>query len=331
MALPASGQITLNQVNVELGLSGTAQIGLGDSAVRGLFGVATGQITMSDGYGASSGYTVTVSSNVSNANLATIASSAGWNGSDALFFVINSGVYVYANASGVSSVGDGTPGLLVSGTFSNGVTIKNSGYIMGQGGGAGGPVGTPALKVTSSSTVVIENYSGAFIAGGGGAGYAVYGNAGGGAGGGLAGSAYGGGAGGSVGNSGGDGGAKPDSGYGRGGKQGGGGGGTTSQNWPVWISGGGGGGRIVASTSQAVAGKNGGYGGSGGSVGQNTTGSEGSFGAPGGAGGGGFGAAGGNVSPLSGTGSGPSGGPAISGTHTKGTGSNWAGTVWGTS
>ena len=39
MALPASGQITLNQVNVELGLSGTAQIGMNDAAVRGLFGI----------------------------------------------------------------------------------------------------------------------------------------------------------------------------------------------------------------------------------------------------------------------------------------------------
>ena len=53
MALPASGQITLNQVNVELGLSGTAQIGMNDAAVRGLFGIASGEIEMSDGYGKS--------------------------------------------------------------------------------------------------------------------------------------------------------------------------------------------------------------------------------------------------------------------------------------
>jgi hypothetical protein len=53
MTLPASGQITLNQVNVELGNSGTAQIGLGDAAVRGLFGIASGEIEMADGYGKS--------------------------------------------------------------------------------------------------------------------------------------------------------------------------------------------------------------------------------------------------------------------------------------
>ena len=54
MALPASGQITLNQVNVELGNSGTAQIGMNDAAVRGLFGIASGEIGMADGYGKSS-------------------------------------------------------------------------------------------------------------------------------------------------------------------------------------------------------------------------------------------------------------------------------------
>ena len=55
MALPASGTISLNQVNVELGNSGTASINMGSSDVRGLFGVASGAISMSNGYGASSG------------------------------------------------------------------------------------------------------------------------------------------------------------------------------------------------------------------------------------------------------------------------------------
>ena len=53
MALPTSGVITLNDVNIELGLSGTSAIGMGDAAVRGLFGIASGEIEMSDGYGKS--------------------------------------------------------------------------------------------------------------------------------------------------------------------------------------------------------------------------------------------------------------------------------------
>lgn len=55
MPLQTSGQISLNDVNVELGNSGTAQIGLGDTAVRDMFGVSSGQISLSNGYGASSG------------------------------------------------------------------------------------------------------------------------------------------------------------------------------------------------------------------------------------------------------------------------------------
>lgn len=53
MALQSSGAISLNNVNVELGNSGTAPINMGSSAVRDLFGVASGAIAMSDGYGAS--------------------------------------------------------------------------------------------------------------------------------------------------------------------------------------------------------------------------------------------------------------------------------------
>lgn len=56
MALPSSGAISLNQVNVELGRSGTAQISMGDSIVRTLFGVSSGAISMSNGYGKSNNY-----------------------------------------------------------------------------------------------------------------------------------------------------------------------------------------------------------------------------------------------------------------------------------
>ena len=52
MTLPSAGNpISLQQVNVELGNSGTASINMGSSAVRGLFDVSSGAIDMSDGYG----------------------------------------------------------------------------------------------------------------------------------------------------------------------------------------------------------------------------------------------------------------------------------------
>jgi hypothetical protein len=54
MSLPSSGQVGLDQVNVELGLSSTAQIDMNGAGLRGLFGIASGQIAMSDGYAKSS-------------------------------------------------------------------------------------------------------------------------------------------------------------------------------------------------------------------------------------------------------------------------------------
>lgn len=61
MALCNSGAMSLGgstvgrSVNCELGCSGTAQIAMNDAAVRGLAGVASGEIAMDDFYGASSG------------------------------------------------------------------------------------------------------------------------------------------------------------------------------------------------------------------------------------------------------------------------------------
>jgi hypothetical protein len=51
MTLPASGQISMSQVRTEL--SASAQISLGQTSVRTLFGVASGQIALSNGYGKS--------------------------------------------------------------------------------------------------------------------------------------------------------------------------------------------------------------------------------------------------------------------------------------
>ena len=53
MTLPASGAISFSNIDTELGLSATAQIGLNCTNVRTLFGVASGAIAMSNGYGKS--------------------------------------------------------------------------------------------------------------------------------------------------------------------------------------------------------------------------------------------------------------------------------------
>lgn len=71
MALQTSGQISLNDVNVELGNSGTAQIDMNDAAVRGLFDIASGEIEMADGYGKSDSSPIAVNhtqTTISNGN-----------------------------------------------------------------------------------------------------------------------------------------------------------------------------------------------------------------------------------------------------------------------
>lgn len=202
MTLPASGPISFSQVSVELNQSSTSTRSLNDSIVRTLFGVPSGTISMSQGYGKSNQFSFTISSNQTNANLRTLAINAGWNQSAKLIATINSGVYISSNATN-------TPALTVNGSFPNGVELVNNGFIVGMGGsggtgrssdGAGNPFGGSsgasgggALSVSSGITVQNNGTIGGGGGGGGGGGtgyyvfYSVYSGAGGGGGGGKTG------------------------------------------------------------------------------------------------------------------------------------------------
>lgn len=173
MALPSSGAISLNDVNVELGLSGTATISMNDSAVRTLFGVASGGIGMANGYGKSDAFKFSITSNQNKANLRSLAVAAGWDQSKKVVATLNSGVYIYSDAIG-------TAALTIDGSWPGGLTFVNNGFVMGMGG-TGGSVyfdgstwtqnfgqsaGGNAINLGVSCT--IENNS--YIGGGGGGG-----------------------------------------------------------------------------------------------------------------------------------------------------------------
>lgn len=178
MALPGSGTLLLSQIQTEFG--GSNPISLTEYYRGGSFvgsnntNVPTsGAISVTDFYGATAIFTITISSNQANYNLATAASSAGWNGSAPVVLNINSSVFLY-------STDTANAGLIISNAFnSGGLTINNSGNIIGMGGAGGTPGGTvssrngaaggAAISNASSNVTLLIN-SGAFVAGGGGGG-----------------------------------------------------------------------------------------------------------------------------------------------------------------
>ena len=150
MALPSSGQISLNDFRVELGTSG--QISFNDAVVRALIGKAAGaQASISEYYGASSEIVVTLSA-ASSVNAQT-SFGGDWASATPKRLVIPSGVTI-----GTLTIPTGLVG---------GLIVDNSGEIQGLGGSVNGGGGGHAITAASS---FILNNSGAVRGGGGGGG-----------------------------------------------------------------------------------------------------------------------------------------------------------------
>jgi len=275
MALQSSGQISLNDIHLEVGGSTTTQVSLNDSDVRALIGKASGaQNSFDEYYGASSNVELSIPDSGTNINgqsqlqeitVSDYISSGGQ-------LTIPSSLWIWSDSTSTAALTIDIP-----------CTIVNNGKIIGKGGAGGGTTnvsitsptaaqnageaGGHAIKINSSvSGVTITNNSGAYIAGGGGGGggasvgplhgdsdYYTKAGGGGGAGGGAGQSSYrknndlffSGGAGGVLNAAGGNGGASGASG-GVGGDGGGGGGISVSANASFGRAGGaGGGGRNI--------------------------------------------------------------------------------------
>ena len=176
MTLPVvpGSSLSFSQINTELGLSSTATISLNDAAVRTLAGVGASPATIAitNLSGKSNEYAFTISSNQTNANLRTLALNAGWPGTARVAATIGSGIQI-------SSTSTGTPALTVNGSFPGGVSLVNTGVIVGKGGAGGnggdnpsaggsGAGGGTALAVSVALT--LTNGSGTISGGGGGGG-----------------------------------------------------------------------------------------------------------------------------------------------------------------
>lgn len=183
MPLNNSGPISLagstagQSIALELGLSATGTISLNQANVRTLAGVPSGAIIMpTNFYGKSNSFNYTMTSSTLNGNLRSLVVAAGWNQTTNVNATINGGVYAYSNSTG-------TAGLTVNGSWPNGVTLNNAGFILGMGG-SGGPAvsgcnGQPGagggLAFLVQSPVSVNNTGtiggGGGGGGGGGAGY----------------------------------------------------------------------------------------------------------------------------------------------------------------
>jgi hypothetical protein len=135
------GSITGQSIAKELSLSETAQLSLFDSSVRTLLGVASGPISMFNGYGKSSAFVFnqTISSPTNDYNLRNAAIAGGWDQVLALnaTVTINAGVFV-------GSTSTATPGFTTGSTYPAGSTLAiiNNGSIVGRGGNGGGGGGS---------------------------------------------------------------------------------------------------------------------------------------------------------------------------------------------
>ena len=171
MTLPASGAISFNAINVELGVAGATSANINQASYRTLAGVPSGTISLASFYGKANQFSFNITSNQANANLRSLAIAAGWNGTSKVLATINSGIYVYSTSTG-------TPGLTVDGSWPGGIFLTNNGYIMGMGGGGataqyntlnpGGTSGGPAISLGVSVSITNNSYIGGGGGGGGG-------------------------------------------------------------------------------------------------------------------------------------------------------------------
>ena len=167
-----TGSITLDDVNIELGIASGTAIDMNRADVRGLAGVESGPVTLDDLRGKSNRFLLTISASQTDLNLRTYALANGWDGDIGIDITIASGVVI-----GGSTAGDSTAALTVDGVWPNGVKLINNGTIAGKGGSGGatsGNAGQKGGRALAASVAVDVDNQGIIGGGGGGAGAGAF-------------------------------------------------------------------------------------------------------------------------------------------------------------
>lgn len=176
MTLPASGAISMADINTELGYASTAAISLNDAAVRTLAGKASGAIAMIDFYGKSAGETAGSQLYTSGVNTFTVP--AGITN-----ICVACGSIGLAGATGEAANYDGfgSPGAGGAGgdggslAYRNNITVTpGQQFIVSLASGypsfdAGGTLGT-ALSVSAGRAGFTGTWTASYLGGQGGAG-----------------------------------------------------------------------------------------------------------------------------------------------------------------
>ena len=175
MTLPSAFNISFSAINTELGRSATATINLNDTQVRQLAGFLSGTIKMSNLLAKTWATSFSTSVLGGQINVYSRALDNGWNTYGPVTCTIDSNSY---------SNSTGTPTILITGSFPNGLTlvISNGIYVAGKGGAGGtggggtgtngtaGSAGGTAISVTGYSGGPLTFINNGFIGGGGGGG-----------------------------------------------------------------------------------------------------------------------------------------------------------------
>lgn len=170
------------QINAEFGRGNNLNAYRGTTyytSSGGPFTFSSGAISFSNFYGTqvnAPAFNGTISSSQANLNLRTWALANGWNGTSVATITVASNVYIYSTSVG-------TAGLTIDGSWPNGITLVNNGYVMGMGGQGGGYSYTNVSPATAypnylqsaggnainlGVSCIIQNNS--YIGGGGGGG-----------------------------------------------------------------------------------------------------------------------------------------------------------------